>query len=1092
MLLIKKVFLGVFLWSWLVTLPIALLGAFVSYQAWQHYQTFSVRYDPSPAVTSLSGDVLIEIGSLRRKTLSAIERYINDDWTQLETISLFASQADLSQLNSNLPHSGFQYIKAGLLENNKLIKAKIRYRGDFIPHWGKAKKSIRVKTSKGQLYQGMRVFNLLAPKFTGQLNNYYAYQLAERLGLIAPKTKLIRVILNNEDRGVHILVEQIKEITLRRHHLMPADIYRGEIHGKDNFQDIHISKLFQSASVWDKVAINNHYPPNSKKPLAYLLQLIQDQDNLEAQAELSRILDLSAWARFSVFESLTQTQHYDYLHNWRLYYDPWRQKFLPIVWDPVGWAKAWLPKHGANLEINMTTLHNALFKNGDFLRMRQQVQRDFFSTGEAAEFIKFVAKTRQKMNHEILSDPVLQPPVIQNVQRSMQSLDQSIQKVFTALETRNMTSDSRVLYQYQDAQLQLYLQDQRAIKGIRLDFDQALPDTPKATISYQEQGKEMSKDISSNLNHSSYQLQLDIELLPNLSIHDQQFTFAKSNMGTPFLGNYVIQFPDLAEQLSLLAVQIDYGQGWELAQGITNKDIVNLNIAQMQHKYTTPDYQDTQQPWQLFWNLGDGFNQKNSIVVKNSIDKSGRWIKKGALPGKIIMLRVDLPEKSSLQLSDLILHIDDMKYPIPANTLSLHSLTLKDQLIVTQNQDDPYFIINMGPYIPQGDQEKDLLIELSFQVENNLSWQDVLQQNLLPLQLDIYAPFASKSITHPLIWSGDVKIAGVQSINQPLIIRPGTRVLLAAGSSLIIKNRLLAIGTKEQPIRFIPQDKTHPPWGALVLFGAAANDSILSHCQFSAGSGLKGNLFEYTAMLSIHAVQDAYINHCTFTDNKLVDDMVHVVYSKVRFTDNVFSNAFSDALDIDISEAVIINNSFINSGNDAIDLMTTQAVVADSSLINNGDKGISVGEGSQLFAVNNRLEGNAIGIQAKDSSTALIFNQTFIGNQTALHAYKKNWRYGAGGMILTAKSQFINNQIDLEAKKHSRILLYDNYLQSELPEKRVHAWFVDDLDKSKAQQGKLPKKIRQLPAMLEAVEWVPVEQLTQKNNQLRGANFGTD
>ncbi|NYT47315.1 MAG: CotH kinase family protein [Candidatus Methanofishera endochildressiae] len=137
-----------------------------------------------------------------------------------------------------------RYIKAGLLDNNKLIKAKIRYRGDTIPHWGNEKKSIRVKTSKGQLYQGMRVFNLLAPKFAWQLNNYFSYQLAKRLGLISPKTKLVRVILNNEDRGVHILVEQLREITLRRHHLMPADIYQGEIIGKDKHTDSHISHLF--------------------------------------------------------------------------------------------------------------------------------------------------------------------------------------------------------------------------------------------------------------------------------------------------------------------------------------------------------------------------------------------------------------------------------------------------------------------------------------------------------------------------------------------------------------------------------------------------------------------------------------------------------------------------------------------------------------------------------------------------------------------------------------------------------------------------------------------------------------------------------
>ena len=59
------------------------------------------------------------------KFLSAVARYMNDDWTQLETIYLFASGADLSQLNSNLPHSGFQYIKAGVMQNNKLIKTSV-------------------------------------------------------------------------------------------------------------------------------------------------------------------------------------------------------------------------------------------------------------------------------------------------------------------------------------------------------------------------------------------------------------------------------------------------------------------------------------------------------------------------------------------------------------------------------------------------------------------------------------------------------------------------------------------------------------------------------------------------------------------------------------------------------------------------------------------------------------------------------------------------------------------------------------------------------------------------------------------------------
>lgn len=1088
---IRKVLLRLFLWSWLISLPISLLGSYVTYRSWQHYQTFSVRYDPSPAITSLSSDVLLEIDSLKRKTSSAIARYMNDDWTQIEPIYLFASQAALSQLNSNLPHSGFEYIKAGVMQHNKLIKAKIRYRGDFIPHWGYEKKSIRVKTAKGQLYQGMRVFNLLAPKFTGQLNNYYAYQLAERLNLIGPKTKLVRVILNNEDKGVHILVEQLKEITLRRHQLMPADIYRGEIHGKDNFTNSGIDHLFQSASVWDKAAINNHYPAQSKKPLEYLLQLIQDQGTPEAQAELSHILDLSAWARFSVFESLTQTQHYDAVHNWRLYYDPWKQKFLPMVWDPVGWIDSWIPKQGAALEINRTLLHNALFKNGNFLRLRQQVQQDFFA-GEAKDFLGFVSKTRQTMNHEILSDPVLQPPDTERVYRAMFALEKSIQTVFDGLKTRNLTTDKPVLYQYKNAQLQLHLQDQRAIKSIRLDFNQSLPSPPKALIHYQEQGKAVSKDISSNLQHSAYQLQVNVDLLANLSVNAQQFSFAKNNLQIPFIGNYRIQFDEIPEQLAVLAVQIDYGQGWELAQAISEKDIVTLGTAQMQQRFVTPAYQDSQQTWQLFWNLGDGFNKRNSVSVKGSMNDSGHWVNKGYLPAKILKLRIDLPEQTPLLLTDLIVHVDGKKHIITRSSLTFHSMAVLDQAAVSQGLPDPYFVINMSPLIPPGSQDNTVFIEVSFKVENQLSWQDVLQNNLLPFQCDVFAPFSSKTAHSPLIWSGDVNISGIQTINRPLIIRPGTRVLFAEGASLILKNRLLAIGSKDKPISFIPQNKSQLPWGTVALLGAEANNSILSHCKFSSGSGLKKDLFEYTAMLSIHAVQDVYINHCEFKDNKIVDDMVHAVYSKVRVTNNVFSGAFSDALDIDISEAVIIDNVFINSGNDAIDLMTTQAVVADTILKNNGDKGISVGENSQLYAVNNLLEANAIGIQAKDSSSALLFNQSFINNQTAIHAYKKNWRYGAGGMILAAKSQFIDNKLDLEAKKHSRIILFDNYLQSELPEKRVQAWVVDNTHKNKAQQGHLPAKITQLPVMLDTLNWVPAELLTKRDIRQRGAHLGSD
>ena len=84
--------------------------------------------------------------------------------------------------------------------------------------------------------------------------------------------------------------------------------------------------------------------------------------------------------------------------------------------------------------------------------------------------------------------------------------------------------------------------------------------------------------------------------------------------------------------------------------------------------------------------------------------------------------------------------------------------------------------------------------------------------------------------------------------------------------------------------------------------------------------------------------------------------------------------------------------------------METEAVVLDSRISNSGDKGISVGEASRLWAINNVLENNVIGVEAKDKSIAVLINTTLRHNQQALHAYRKNWRYGSGGVIRVLKS----------------------------------------------------------------------------------------
>jgi hypothetical protein len=127
-------------------------------------------------------------------------------FSKLETVYLFASDSDITKLNSHLPHSGYSYVEGGMLIDDEISKVKLRYRGDSIYHWGYYKKSFRVKTKRKKLYKGMRKFNLIAPRSPEVLNNYLSYRLGKRLGLISPvsrQTILGRWLPDLRDSSAH-------------------------------------------------------------------------------------------------------------------------------------------------------------------------------------------------------------------------------------------------------------------------------------------------------------------------------------------------------------------------------------------------------------------------------------------------------------------------------------------------------------------------------------------------------------------------------------------------------------------------------------------------------------------------------------------------------------------------------------------------------------------------------------------------------------------------------------------------------------------------------------------------------------------------
>ena len=178
-------------------------------------------------------------------------------------------------------------------------------------------------------------------------------------------------------------------------------------------------------------------------------------------------------------------------------------------------------------------------------------------------------------------------------------------------------------------------------------------------------------------------------------------------------------------------------------------------------------------------------------------------------------------------------------------------------------------------------------------------------------------------------------------------------------------------------------------------------------------------------MFSVHNCKDIRIEHCTFADNHLYDDMIHVMYAEVILDDIRLLNARMDALDCDISKVVLRNSRFIKSGNDGVDLMTATAIVHDCVFEKNGDKGISIGEGTYLVAARCVFDGCVKAMEAKDSSIAHVFNCEIVNCNRAFNSYKKNWRYDAGGNIFVYKSFLAKNREMPTADQWSRAELID-------------------------------------------------------------------
>jgi hypothetical protein len=337
-----------------------------------------------------------------------------------------------------------------------------------------------------------------------------------------------------------------------------------------------------------------------------------------------------------------------------------------------------------------------------------------------------------------------------------------------------------------------------------------------------------------------------------------------------------------------------------------------------------------------------------------------------------------------------------------------------------------------------------------------------------------------------------ISLKGTISVNKNLvfkdevIIKPGTQFLLEKGVSVIFLNTVTAIGTEENPIIFKKKDINDfsSNWGSIILQGINTKNSKFKHVIIDGGSGAEIDQYIYTSMFSLHDTKNVILENIILVNNKIFDDSLHLIYCEnILLNKIIIIDAFSDALDIDISDKIVVKNSrFINPKNDSIDIMESKVLIDNTEIYLSGDKGISVGENSKVSIHNTHLFKNNIGLAVKDNSKTNAIYSDFDNNQLQVSSFQKNYKYGNGGNINIIKSNFNSNFNKIQSDKKSIIRISDSSFNKPINIKNSNIEFDNKIDFNSNKQTEIDVNLLSIDTMFTNVNSV-------KNLNLRGSDF---
>jgi parallel beta-helix repeat protein len=284
--------------------------------------------------------------------------------SRLPAYKIIVGNNVLDSLNSLLPASGDIYHKAYLEVDKNAYKVKVRYRGDNYWHWIYPKKSWRIKMRKKQILDGQRLLNFINPKSRTIIDNCLADSLASLLGILAPHHSFVQFYVNNRYMGVYDMVDQIDEHFLRRQHQMPGNIYYGE--------EGIFKPMWKEASSWEKPSSRSSGEKSDERDLQYFLDVLNKEPVESGKKALENILDTKKYLGMYALDQVLGIARQDTHHNHKLYFEAWKGKFEPVVWDVTG-NELWPDPQSIFLNTPFNPIYGKMFIYPEFIEEKDRI-----------------------------------------------------------------------------------------------------------------------------------------------------------------------------------------------------------------------------------------------------------------------------------------------------------------------------------------------------------------------------------------------------------------------------------------------------------------------------------------------------------------------------------------------------------------------------------------------------------------------------------------------------------------------------------------------------------------------------------------------